>query len=224
MPCTACIQRASNQSGDDDIAHPELCFACKATLAKLAVQRERDQPLSHSSHLMLLALSRADQDTTCHADMIAEKRPTRDNTATNDQQRNPSVWHASDPSGSLSRLTRKFVDVVNERDFLNPIWYQAAIGIEVEALDNFHPTTTLAENIRTFKTIARQSPQYRLHVRGIDILEAKDGLTAESYINMQVTGRPEGLVMNSIGRMQWRRHCQTWLLTSFTAMRFSDPL
>ena len=113
--------------------------------------------------------------------------------------------------------------MVNERDFTNPIWYRAATGIEVKALDNYRPTMTLAENIQTFKKIASESPEYHLHVLDVDFLEAEDGLTAESYINMQVTGRPVGLVINSVGRMQWKRQHQNWSLTSFTAMRFPEP-
>lgn len=209
VPCNDCIQRAST-TGHPGFNDLELCTACMTTLATrrsqqtipLDSQSTQESPSIQQSTALLATLARQKRHALPHA--------------------RSSETFARSTSTQLETLTQTFVDVVNNRDFTNPIWHSAVVGIEVAALDHFAPTTTLLENIRTFQTITTESPDYHLHVLSIDILESGDGRRAESYINMEVTGRPVGLVMNSAARMQWRRYLEDWLLLSFTAMRFSD--
>lgn len=137
------------------------------------------------------------------------------------QTESPKAAPRPAPSQSQD-LTRSFVEAVNNRDFSSPIWYSAGIGIKVDALDHFPRTTTLAENIRTFQKITTESPDYHLEIISIDVVEEEGGFLAETYLVMNVTGRPRGLVLQSAGRMQWTRYQNDWLLTSFTAPRCSD--
>lgn len=217
VPCADCIERASIAYANANRTPPGLCRMCRVTLTRTEMPKSWKQPPADRSRVAEPGNVARNEDTSHLHHVLA--RPT---LAVEQQAQTTTKGPTPKSLASLTHLTRRFVSVVNDRDFVSPIWYKASAGIEVDALDNFTPTTTLAENIQTFQTITKESPQYRLHVVSIDVLESQDGDMAESYINMRVTGRPPGLVMNSVGRMQWRRCEDDWVLISFTAMRFSD--
>lgn len=216
VPCIECIQRAS-ASG----AKPQglsLCERCTAMLqARTGPQffDPTETALSPCS-LSLLQQSRPNQNNNDHLANLKDSRGSHSGSELPKDRRAAIREH-------LTEYSRTYVEAINSRNFEHPIWSHTSSYVHVPSLDRYSPTSTLADNIRVFQSIAASDPSYHIDIQNIDIIFEEAGNAVHAYMDMHITGRPAGVVMNSLGVFTYISRAHDWELVSFNAIRWSSP-
>ena len=212
VPCDQCIERASLAGTRPH--ELSLCDLCSQRLQKrhgpVFIPQVGTSARTAGSSRWLLEQDRLrwPQDSHLPAPSLSPAQP--------------STSELTETISRLEEYSRQFVEAVNSRDWKGPIFQHATSSVHVD-MDVYEATSTLADNIETFKTIIADTPSYHVHVEAVHIILEIDGRTAHAYLNMAVSGRPVGLVLKSLGVMTYSRLTTSWQLVSFIAMRFSAP-
>ena len=216
VPCIECIQRASTSGAKQH--ELSLCDRCTAMLQARTGPRfvHLAETTSSPSSISLLQKTKSNQSKNQHL-------TDSEHSAQSQVDLNWSKDRRAAISAKLKEYSRTYVEALNSRNFEHPIWSHTSPQVHVPSLDRYSPTNTLVENIRVFQAIAASDPTYHIDIQNIDIIFEEASNAVHAYMDMHVTGRPAGVVLNSLGVFTYINRIDDWELVSFNAIRWSGP-
>jgi hypothetical protein len=121
----------------------------------------------------------------------------------------------------LEAFTRAIVDAINRRDWESNVFALPRHEFYASPLDIFPETHTWAEHLGTFKTIARESPEYHMGIKQLHVDVQSGRKTAKVYLTAEISGRPPEIKRESLGVLHWQRFAEGWRQTAHINMRQS---